>query len=190
VTILIINAGRAGATGNSQVLAEHCAGLLTVRHHAHRVFVLQGAPLSELRAALEAASGIVLVTGSYWGGCSSELQRALEELTPSECTELWLGKPAAVFVTAHQVGAQSVLWRLQGVLVSLGCVLPPLSGVVITRLAEELRRRAPELCRDVWGLDDLPVALNNVLAYLPRPATLQTWPVDREAFAERWLSES
>jgi chromate reductase len=80
-----------------------------------------------------------------------------------------------------------VLFRLQGVLVTLGCLLPPLSGVVISKVGEALRARAPELCADVWGLEDVATALHNLLAMPYAPSSFRAWPVDREHYAERWL---
>jgi len=88
---------------------------------------------------------------------------------------------------AHQVGAQTVLWRRQGVLSSLGCLIPPMSGVVITRVGEALRSRAPEVCSDVWGLGDVGVALSNLAACLAEPRSFQAWAVDRDDYRARWL---
>jgi NAD(P)H-dependent FMN reductase len=188
VTVLIINTGRGGSEGNSQVVADHAAQVLRRRGVRHEQLVLRDAPPGDVPAALARAERLVFVSGTYWGGFSSLLQQLFEELTPSETSELWLGKPAAVFVTAHQVGAQSVLFRLQGVLVSFGCSLPPLSGVVITKLGEALRARAPELCADVWGLQDVETALHNLLASPYAPRQYRAWPVDAEHYAERWLA--
>jgi NAD(P)H-dependent FMN reductase len=188
MSVLILNAGLAGARGNSQVVAEHAASLLRARGVPHELLVLADAAPGTVPAALERAERLVFVSGTYWGGFSSSLQQLFEELTPTETSELWLGKPAAVFVTAHQVGAQSVLFRLQGVLVTLGCTLPPLSGVVISKVAEALRARAPELCDDVWGLADVETALHNLLASPYTPAGFRAWPVDREHYTERWLN--
>jgi hypothetical protein len=187
VSVLIINAGLAGAQGNSQVVAERCADLLRELGVPHETLLLQGAAPGAARAALARAERLVVISGTYWGGFSSLLQQLFEELTPTETSELWLGKPAAVLVTAHQVGAQSVLFRLQGVLVCFGCLIPPLSGVVISKVGEALRQRAPELCDDVWGLEDVATALSNLLAAPLTPGVFRAWPVDREHFAERWL---
>lgn len=187
MTVLILNAGLGGADGNSQVVANRAAELLQARGVAHEIITLRAAPPGAVPAALERAERLVFVSGTYWGGFSSLLQQLFEELTPTEASELWLGKPAAVFVTAHQVGAQSVLFRLQGVLVTFGCSLPPLSGVVISKLGEALRARAPEQCTDVWGLDDVETALWNLLATPFAPASFRVWPVDREHYADRWL---
>lgn len=188
MSVLILNAGLGGAQGNSQIVADHAAKLLRARRVEHEQVVLRDAPRGDVPAALERAERLVVVSGTYWGGFSSLLQQLFEELTPSETSELWLGKPAAVLVSAHQVGAQSVLFRLQGVLLSFGCLLPPLSGVVISKLGEELRARAPERCRDVWGLEDVETALHNLLAAPYLPSAFRAWPVDREHYAERWLN--
>lgn len=187
MSVLIINGGLAGAEGNSQVVAARCAALLDGLGVPHDTLLLKDAAPGAARAALARAERLVVVSGTYWGGFSSLLQQWFEELTPSEASELWLGKPAAVLVTAHQVGAQSVLFRLQGVLVCFGCLIPPLSGVVISKVGEALRQRAPELCDDVWGLEDVATALTNLLAAPFRPGAFRAWPVDREHFAERWL---
>lgn len=188
MSVLIVNAGLAGRAGNCEIVATHAARLLQARGVLHRQLVLRDASATEVLAAVRMAERLVIVTGTYWGGFSSLLQQLFEELTPTEASEAWLGKPAAVFVTAHQVGAQSVLFRLQGVLVSFGCLLPPLSGVVITKLGEALRARAPELCQDVWGMEDVETALHNLLALSYAPQGLRAWPVDRLHFAERWLT--
>ena len=187
MSVLIVNAGLAANRGNSQVVAEHCRALLGGLGVAHESVVLKDAVPGSVRAAIARAERLVFVSGTYWGGFSSLLQQLFEELTPSEASELWLGKPASVLVTAHQVGAQSVLFRLQGVLSTFGCLIAPLSGVVITKLGEALRARAPELCDDVWGLDDVGTALHNLLAAPYTPAKFRPWPVDREHYAERWL---
>jgi NAD(P)H-dependent FMN reductase len=187
VSVLILNTGLAGRAGNSQVVAAHAAEWLERRGVAHESIVLRDVTPSEVQAALARSERLVFVSGTYWGGFSSLLQRLLEELTPSEGSALWLGKPASVLVTAHQVGAQSVLWRLQGLLVTLGCSIPPMSGVVISKVGEELRRRAPELCGDVWGLEDVASALHNLLA-MPTAGSFRAWPVDSQHYAERWLA--
>lgn len=187
MSVLILNAGLAGSGGNSAVVARRCSELLEALGVRHQRVVLRDAAPGEARAALERAERLVFVTGTYWGGFSSLLQQLLEELTPTEASELWLGKPAAVLVTAHQVGAQSVLFRLQGVLVTLGCLVAPMSGVVISKLGEALRARAPELCDDVWGLEDVATALHNLLAVPFAPRAFRAWSVDHEHFAETWL---
>jgi chromate reductase len=186
VGVLILNAGLAGSSGNSAVVAERAERELSRRDAACESLVLDGADSETAREAIARASRLVIVSGTYWGGFSSHLQRLFEQLTPTEGSSLWLGKPASVLVTAHQVGAQSVLWRLQGLLVTLGCAIPPMSGVVICKTGEQLRRLAPERCADVWGLEDVATAMHNLLA-APTSAPYRSWAVDSEHFAARWL---
>lgn len=187
MSVLILNAGLGGGQGNSQIISTRCAEILEQRGVLYEILVLRDAVPGDVPAALERAERLVIVTGTYWGGVSSLLQQLLEELTPTETSQLWLGKPAAVLVSAHQVGAQSVLFRLQGVLVTFGCSLPPLSGVVISKVGEALRARAPDLCEDVWGLEDVATALHNLVAAPFLPRSYRIWPVDREHYADRWL---
>ncbi|HEY6077619.1 MAG TPA: NAD(P)H-dependent oxidoreductase [Polyangiaceae bacterium] len=185
---LILNAGLAGSSGNCQVVAEHAARWLAERRLEHELLVLRDCPIERAGQAIARASHLIFVTGTYWGGCSSLLQQLLEELTATEGGAHWLGKPAAVFVTAHQVGAQEVLWRLQGTLVALGCLLPPMSGAVIMRVSEQLRQLAPEACADVWGLADVATSLDNLLACADATGRFRAWQVDREDFRSRWLN--
>ena len=123
------------------------------------------------------------------------LQKFLEDATPAEGTKLWLGKPAAVVVSEHSVGGKGVLSRLQGVLVTLGCTLPPMSGLVLSRAAVIAAQHDADAARDFWCVDDLRVVCHNLAeaarVSLPHaaPATprWKTWPVDREDFGARWL---
>lgn len=187
--VLILNAGLAGSSGNCQIVAQHAARWLDQRSVQHELLVLRDCAVERASRAIARASHLILVTGTYWGGCSSLLQHLLEQLTATEGTAHWLGKPAAVFVTAHQVGAQEVLWRLQGTLVALGCLLPPMSGAVIMRVSEQLRERAPEACADVWGLADVATSLTNLLACATPADRFHAWEVDRDDFGKRWLED-
>lgn len=187
MTVLILNAGLSGSDGNSHVVAQHCATYLAQQGVTSAVLVLRDHAPQDVEQAIARAERLVFVTGTYWGGFSSFLQRLFEELTRAEGTSLWLGKPVAAMITAHQVGGQTVLFRLQGIASSLGCLIPPMSGVVITKVAEQLRARAPELCADVWGLADIATALQNLLAAPSPTGQFDAWPVDHEHYADRWL---
>lgn len=158
------------------------------------------APLStlhpQLLPALRRADAFLLGTGTHWDSWSSVLQRFLEAATPHEGTALWLGKPAAVVVTEHSTGGKGVLSRLQGVLVTLGCTLPPMSGLVLSRAALLAAEKDPAAARDFWCEADLRVVCHNLAeaarvalpgARPPLPRW-RTWPVDRRDFNARWLT--
>ncbi len=188
--ILILNAALAGAEGNTaRWLARARADLAAAAVLDEAVLAGPGAEtFAGLEPRLRAADGFWLATGTHWDGWSSVLQRFLEEATPAECTDLWLGKPAAVLVTEHSVGGKGVLSRLQGVLVTLGCCLPPCSGVVLSRSALLARRHEPGAAEDFWGADDLGVVARNlVLAAGRRRTDWLAWPVDRQDFNRVWV---
>jgi NAD(P)H-dependent FMN reductase len=151
----------------------------------------------QLRAALQRAHGLLLGTGTHWDSWSSVLQKFLEDATATEATKLWLGKPAAVVVSEHSTGGKGVLSRLQGVLVTLGCSIPPLSGLVLSRAALLAARHAPDATavHDFWCEDDLRVVCHNLAeaaritlpAAQPAQPRWRKWPVDRRDFAARWI---
>lgn len=205
--LLLLNAALAGEAGNTAVLLARAG-----RHLARRATVesltlaaLPSGSVSQLSAlnpqllaALQRADGFLFGTGTHWDSWSSVLQKFLEDATPHEGTALWLGKPAAVVVSEHSVGGKAVLSRLQGVLVTLGCTLPPMSGLALSRAALLAARHTPDpaATRDFWCEADLRTVCHNLAeaarvsrsgAKPPRPRW-RTWPVDRRDFSARWLS--
>jgi NAD(P)H-dependent FMN reductase len=185
-SLAIVLAGLGGAHGNGARLVELAAPHLSSVQT--ELCVLASRPgFGAHEGALRRASGFVFVTGTYWDGWSSHLQRFLEEATPTEATSLWLGKPAAVWVTAHSVGGKGVLSRLTGVLSSFGCTIPPMSGLVVTQANELARAEDPDAARDLWGPDDLEVATHNLLEAVRGTRRYRAWEVDRGDPARRWL---
>lgn len=190
--ILILNASLAGPSGNSArllaLLAPRLAPHADLEHAA-----LAGpaaATFATLAPALQAADAFVFATGTHWDSWSSPLQKFLEDATPAEATALWLGKPAVVLVTEHSTGGKGVLSRLQGVLVTLGCTIPPLGGLVLSHAAQLARENASAggAADDLWRPADLDLVAHNLLAAAsaPRPA-YRAWPVDRADFDKPWL---
>lgn len=194
--ILLLNASLAGEAGNTAVLLARIRTALRAKADVETAVLAGGPDFAALRPRLEAADGFVFGTGTHWDGWSSELQRFLEAATAAEATPLWLGKPAAIVVSEHSTGGKGVLSRLQGVLVTLGCSVPPLGGLVVSRAALLAAKADQPAARDFWGLADLGVVAHNVAeaARVSRPGAgparprWRTWPVDRRDFAARWLT--
>jgi NAD(P)H-dependent FMN reductase len=212
--LLLLNASLAGDTGNTAVLLAR-AGLLLSRRATVESLTLAprtdatlsnlsvlnarlraGTGLSpQLHAALERADGFIIGTGTHWDSWSSVLQKFLEDATATEASKLWLGKPAAVVVSEHSTGGKGVLSRLQGVLVTLGCSIPPMSGLVLSRAAVIAAQHDATAARDFWCADDLRVVCHNLaeaarvtlLAAQPALPRWRKWPVDRRDFAARWF---
>ena len=199
--LLLLNGALAGNGGNTAT-ALAAAQRRLVRHAEVETLVLAeafaAAPPSDsadrgslpptIAGALARADGVLFGTGTHWDSWSSVLQHFLEVATPLEGTATWLGKPAAVVVTEHSVGGKAVLSRLQGVLVTLGCSLPPMSGLVLSRAALLAAAQDPAAARDFWNRSDLGVVCHNLLtAARVRAQPWKAWPVDRADFRGRWL---
>lgn len=207
--LLLLNASLAGDAGNTAVLLARARRLLARRATVESLTLAdlptpvsashsrRSALTPQLHTALTCADGCLIGTGTHWDSWSSVLQKFLEDATPHEGTALWLGKPAAVVVSEHSTGGKGVLSRLQGVLVTLGCTLPPMSGLVLSRAALLAARHTPDPSRtsDFWCEADLRIVCHNLVeaARITLPGTRparprwRTWPVDRRDFNARWL---
>lgn len=185
--ILALDGSLGGDHGNSSVLLDAATELLRSEATVERATLARAPGFVAHRAALAAADAIVVATGTYWDSWSSPLQQFLEQATPSEGTELWLGKPAAVLVTAHSVGGKGVLSRLQGVLSTFGAQIPPMGGLVITRVGELARGHGGPDCEDIWGLSDVEVVCHNLVACARGSRAFRAWTVDRGDPGRRWL---
>lgn len=189
---LLLDASLAGPGGNSSRLLDQLAAHLVPHATVERAALSGPDPktFASLEPALRSADAFVFATGTHWDSWSSSLQKFLEDATPAEASALWLGKPAAVLVTEHSVGGKAVLSRLQGVLVTLGCALPPLSGLVLSKAAQLARRHSPDptASEDFWAAEDIDVVAHNLLAGIraPHPAW-RAWPVDRRHYLDTWL---
>lgn len=193
--ILIFNASPEGPKGNSNRLIKK--NILPILDKTVKAEVVHLAKLKNYKAnkkllsSIHQASGFIFVSGTYWDSWGSPLQKYLEEMTNLEGTPYYLGKPAAVVILNHSVGGKSVLSRLQGVLITLGCMIPPMSGMVYgvnTDLALKKSRSTKSSHQDdFWSLDDLPVVLENLLLSLGIEMDWAAWPVDRKNFKKIWL---
>lgn len=185
--LVILNAALGGARGNT------AAPLELARRHLRRRADVTGLTLSPnfdyaaLRPALAEAHGLLIGTGTHWDSWSSLLQQFLEATTPDEGTSLWFGKPVACVVTEHSVGGKGVLSRLQGVLLTLGAEVPPMSGLVLSRAALTAAQHDDAAARDWWSPDDLKVICHNLVEAATGTRRWRRWPVDRDDVHARWF---
>lgn len=193
--ILIMNGSLGGANGNTAQVLAKVRSLLSVHADLDEV-TLAGLPsFEEIENKLTKANGFLFATGTYWDSWGSPLQTFFEKATSLEAGDIWLGKPAAAIVTMHSVGGKEVLSRLQGVLSTLGVMIPPMSGMAYS-LAGHLALQGPksEHQNDIWQLDDLKVITTNLLLAVELNQTLKQkakgftpWPVDSSDPYRRWL---
>ncbi|MFZ5889656.1 MAG: NAD(P)H-dependent oxidoreductase [Myxococcota bacterium] len=179
VRLLMLNGSLRGQSGNTHALLELARSWLPADVAAECVSLADYAGSVEaLASSLEASDALLFASGVYWSSWGSPLQRFLEVMTSYELSPAFLGKPAAVLFSADSLAGADIAHRLQGVLNHFGCWSPPLSSVVVTRLAGEVRGRVG--FEDVFQLDDFRTALQNLCAAAALPkANWSSWGIAR-----------
>lgn len=185
--LLILNAALNGRAGNTAVLLNRAAAAWREQAEVVEVVLAEMEGYATVREAMLAADGFIIGTGTHWDSWSSLLQKLLEDATDDEGRPPWFGKPAGVLVTMHAVGGKQVASRLQGVLSTLGCLLPPMSALVYS-YANQLALRVPGAeTGDLWRIEDVDIVAWNVLTAARKQGDYRSWPVDRERTAEKWI---
>lgn len=177
--LLVLNGSIRGREGNTGELLEiACRNVPSGVETREVVLATYDASVDALADDLRAANGFLVGTGVYWGSWGSPLQRFLEVMTAFETSDLFVGKPVGIVVTMDSVGGFDVAERLLGVFSTLGCFVPPLTMLVVSRLATELREFAGN--EDVWQVDDADALVQNlVLAMNATAVPWRSWPVVR-----------
>lgn len=194
LNVLIVNGALAGANGNSAQLLGPLSSTFEKSSFKVQTQVLnlnESIPFERVSFALDQADAFVFITGTYWDSWSSHMQNFLEQATEWEASSKFLGKPAAVLVTMHSVGGKEVASRLQGVLNNFGCLIPPMSSLVIS-LATELARKSlttigDDFSDDFWSTADLPALVSNLLLCCRDRSEFSAWDVDRKDPTRIWL---
>ncbi|HVJ18206.1 MAG TPA: NAD(P)H-dependent oxidoreductase [Polyangiaceae bacterium] len=177
--LLFVNGSLRGAGGNTHALWEHVQTRLPPGVTTSALVLADYAgTVEELVETLSRADAFLFASGVYWGSWGSPLQRFLEVLTAYELGPCFLGKPAAAAISADSVGGLDVAQRLLGALGLMGCLVPPLSTIVLSRVGSSATASDAAANDDVWQVDDLRVVLDNlVAAQATRGITWSTWPV-------------
>jgi NAD(P)H-dependent FMN reductase len=168
-----------GSHGNTASLLARAAARLPTDWQSDPIALAEyGGTIDALAERLLGADAFLIGSGVYWGSWGSPLQRFLELISAHELSPVFLGKPAGAIVSADSVGGLDVAQRLLGAFSLLGCFVPPLSSLVISRVGLEATRADARANEDVWQLEDLGVVVRNlVLAQSARSIAWSTWPV-------------
>lgn len=186
--IVVVNGSIRGREGNCGLLIDRFRECLSPRAELECVHLHDGAPMSEVTQAVKQAHGFIFLTGTYWDSWGSPLQKFLEDATPTEGTEIWLGKPCAVGVLMHSAGGKGVLSRLQGVLNTFGLIIPPMSGFLYSTVNQlALQGGENRLTEDLWRPADIEVVCHNILEACHGSTNWKAWPVNRADFDKIWL---
>jgi len=184
--LLLLNGSLRGTEGNTARLLQRAGQSLPASWQADALCLADyRGTVEALAERLSSADAFLIGSGVYWGSWGSPLQRFLEVISSYELSRCFLGKPAGALISADSVGGLDVAQRLLGAFSLLGCLLPPLSSVVLSRAACAATAADPEANADVWQLEDVDVVLQNLLLARAFAETAwSTWPVRKLARIE------
>ena len=177
-TLLFVNGSILGDSVNTAAIGRHALRLLPEGTLGEELELASyDGTVEALVERIVRADALLFGTGVYWGSWGSPLQRFLEVLTSYELEPCFLGKPVGAVVTSDSVGGLDVAQRLLGSLSLFGCSVPPLSTLVLSRVATAAGESAEN--DDVWQLADLEVVVDNLLKASAQRVDWATWPARR-----------
>jgi NAD(P)H-dependent FMN reductase len=181
--LLLLNGSVRGSTGNTASLLARADAALPEGWQSDTLSLAEySGSVEAIAGRLLAADAFLIGSGVYWGSWGSPLQRFLEVISAYELSACFLGKPAGAALSVDSVGGLDVAQRLLGAFSLLGCVVPPLSTLVVSRVGGAASRSDAKANEDVWHVDDLDVVVRNlVLAQSSRATPWATWPVRKLA---------
>lgn len=187
--ILVLNGSPSGKKGNSAKFIREVLQKTSINKHAKlEVVHLADSPYSKkLKQKMAKADGFIFVTGTYWDSWGSPLQKLIEDMTELEGTETFMGKPAVVCVLKHSVGGKGILSRLQGVLSTYGCLIPPMSGMVYSLVSDIALKGKTSHAADFWQKEDADLILQNLLLATDIQIKWSEWPVDTKNPRRLWI---
>jgi chromate reductase len=179
--LLLLNGSVRGGAGNTARLLAHAAELLPSGWHSDTLSLAEySGSIEALVEKLLATDAILLGSGVYWGSWGSPMQRFLEVISAFELSPCFMGKPVGAALSADSVGGLDVAQRLLGAFSLMGCFVPPLSTLVVSRVGNAAAHADPAANADVWQLADLDVVVHNlILARGSLDLPWATWPVRR-----------
>ena len=183
--IVILNGSPSGSNGNCALWIKKIAKALKSQASLEIVHLAERSVGTNKKIA--ASDGVILVTGTYWDSWGSPLQKLLEDMTELEGTDALMGKPAAVFVLMHSVGGKGVLSRLQGVLSTMGFLIPPMGGMVYSLVSDIALKSKSSHAKDFWHEEDRDLVLENFLKACELNVAWASWPVDKKDPRRTWL---
>lgn len=181
--LLLVNGSVRGNTGNTARLLARAEEFLPEGWQSDSLSLAEySGSVEGLAERLLAADALLLGSGVYWGSWGSPLQRFLEVISAYELSPCFLGKPVAAALSVDSVGGLDVAQRLLGAFSLMGCLIPPLSTLVVSRVGKAATRADAGANDDVWQVDDLEVVVRNLaLARASREVPWATWPVRKLA---------
>jgi multimeric flavodoxin WrbA len=181
VKISIINGSLGGRSGNTGHLINKIRKILQKIDPSIKVCVLNLSPSFDwlrIRKGIRSSDGLLFCSGTYWDSWGSPMQQLFEKMTQIEGKKHLVGKPVSVIVTMHSVGGKEIVSRMQGVLCSMGCMIPPFTGFAYSysdHIAHKSRVTGKKLLDDVWHINDLNALLGNLVEAVKKTNNWKVW---------------
>lgn len=181
INLTIINGSIGGKNGNTASLIKKIKRKISKIDSNIKIKILHlhsNFDWPKVRNIIKDSNALIFCTGTYWDSWGSPMQQLFEKMTEIEGKQHLLGKPAGVIVTMHSVGGKEVASRMQGVLCSMGCVLPPFSAFAYSysdHIAHQSRFLGKKLLDDVWHIEDLSAFLFNIITYSKGEKNWKVW---------------
>lgn len=185
--ILILNGSPSGDKGNCALWIKGMKKIFPKGTSLDVVTLAKSGYGTALKKKISNADAVIFVTGTYWDSWGSPLQKLLEQMTELEGTSTVMGKPAAVFVLMHSVGGKGILSRLQGVLSTMGFLIPPMSGMVYSLVSDIALKSSSSHAKDFWQKEDVELIVENLLKATELNVQWALWPVDKQDPRRKWL---
>lgn len=190
--ILILNGSLGAKDGNTQEVIKTLEMKLQSKKATTSTihlkdFLDKKISMNDIKKELEKCHAFVFTSGTYWDSWGSPMQYFLEAATEFEASDLFMGKPAAVVITMHSVGGKGILSRLQGVLNTLGMMIPPMSGMVYSLAGKLAEDHETSFADDFWSFEDLETVTSNLTQALMPSPKYQAWPVDHKDPKRIWI---
>ncbi|MCG9894222.1 MAG: NAD(P)H-dependent oxidoreductase [Fimbriimonadaceae bacterium] len=186
--VLIVNGSLAGPSGNTAELLGLAELALEGKAAIEHLDLSRRPHADRILEAVERADGFVFGTGTYWDSWSSRLQEFLEVTAHTEGFDIWVGKPAVLFATAHAVGAKGMLSRLMGVLNVYGLWFPPMAALGVTYVNQTAYPHADDHLRnELWTPADVDTLCHNLHQALTGEHDWRRWPTNSGRYGEKWL---
>jgi multimeric flavodoxin WrbA len=179
--LTIINGSIGGKNGNTASLIKKIRKKINKISPDSKVRILhlhKDFDWPKVRNVIKESDALIFCTGTYWDSWGSNMQQLFEKMTEIEGKKHLIGKPAGVIVTMHSVGGKEVASRMQGVLCSMGCILPPFSAFAYSyadHVAHQSRFLGKKLLDDVWRIEDLHAFLFNIIQYASGGKEWKVW---------------
>jgi len=161
--LLLLNGSLRGSTGNTANLLTRAQALLPDGWQSDTLALAEySGSIQGIVQRLLAADALLIGSGVYWGSWGSPLQRFLEVISAYELSPCFMGKPVGAVLSVDSVGGLDVAQRLLGAFSLMGCVVPPLSTLVVSRVGLAATRADAQANEDVWQVADLDVVVQNL----------------------------